>query len=77
MVCTTVDNRRIKISMDDYREKVIGSFDMTDCKPAATPITKKLLKGVTADIEAGKYLDQDGIRNHQKAIGMFKVRIIR
>ena len=44
---------------------------MTDCKPAATPITKELLKDVTADIEAGKYLDQDGIRNYQKAIGMF------
>jgi hypothetical protein len=26
---------------------------------------------VTADIEAGKYLDQDGIRNYQKASGMF------
>ena len=71
MVCTTADNKRIQISMDDYRKKVIESFDMTDCKPAATPITKELLKDVTADIEAGKYLDQDGIRNYQKAIGMF------
>ena len=71
MVRTTVDNRRIQISMDDYRKKVIESLDITDCKPAATPITKELPKDVTADIEAGKYLDQNGIRNYQKAIGMF------
>ena len=32
MVCTTADNRRIQISMGDYRKKVIESFDMTDCK---------------------------------------------
>ena len=71
MVCTTKDNKRIQISMDDYRKEVIEAFDMTDCKPAATPITKELLKEVTVDVEAGKYLDQDGIRNYQKAIGMF------
>ena len=57
MVCNTLDNRRIQISMDEYRKKVIESFDMTDCKPVATPITKDLLRAVTADIEADKYLD--------------------
>ena len=44
MVCTTADNKRIQISMDDYRKKVIESFDMTDCKPAATPIPRSYSK---------------------------------
>jgi len=69
-VVYTEDNETIEVSMDDYRLKVLEVFDMIECKPVSTPITKELLREVTADIEAGNFMDKEQTRNYQKAVGM-------
>jgi hypothetical protein len=59
------------VSIDDYRLKILEVFDMIECKPVSTPITKELLKEMTADIEAGNFMDKIQTRNYQRAMGMF------
>jgi hypothetical protein len=62
MIVTTPDDHCIEISTDPFKRSVLESFGMTDCKPAATPVTKQLFKDIKADTEAGKFLDADGVR---------------
>ena len=74
MVVSTPDGVGIEISIDPYNQKILETFDMVGCTPAATPITKQLLRDCKADVEAGNFMSKDETRDYQKAVGIFNWR---
>lgn len=44
MLVQTDDDYSLHISTDMYNQKILETFDMEECNPASTPITKELLE---------------------------------
>lgn len=71
MIVGTDDGESIYIQTDKFNEKILKTYDMVGCNPTTMPVTKELLRACEEDVKEGKFLDKEGIKNYQKARGIF------